>query len=130
MARIHTRCPRILSPCPQPPAFAAGVKSLHCDLCQKTVHNLSAMTAAERDALYRTGGSACVRYARWMPLALALATGGAAAGEATDAPADDPQDQLTEVIVGGGMVGEWQSVFLESELESEDEWLDSEPSTE
>lgn len=126
MARIHTRCPRILSPCPQPPAFAAGVKSLHCDLCQKTVHNLSAMTAAERDALYRTGGSACVRYARWMPLALALATGGVAAAELNDAPAGDSQDALMEVIVGGAVAGEWQSVFLESEPESEDEWLDAE----
>lgn len=125
MARIHTRCPRILSPCPQPPTFTAGVKSLHCVVCQKTVHNLSAMTAAERHALQASGGSACVRYARWMPLAMVLVSGAVAAADTAGAQADDAQDEMSEVMVGGAILDEWQSVFLETEIESEDDWLDA-----
>ena len=72
MAIIHTQCPRIESPCAQLPAFAPGQKSAFCDLCQKRVHNLSAMSARERAALLAGGGPLCVRYARLIPAAALL----------------------------------------------------------
>ena len=85
MPTIHTQCPRIESPCAQLPAFAPGQKSAFCDLCQKRVHNLSAMTSREGAALLAGGESLCVRYARLIPAAaLLLASHGLPAQDSED----------------------------------------------
>lgn len=121
MAIIHTQCPRIESPCAQLPAFAPGQKSTFCDLCQKRVHNLSAMTARERAALLGSGGPLCVRYARLIPAAaLLLASQGALA---QDVEGDSEQ---MEVVMVGGASTVMEPVFLESEVE-DDAWMDPEP---
>jgi hypothetical protein len=44
------------------PTFARGQKSTFCDLCQTRVHNLSAMSAGERERLLGGTGPICVRY--------------------------------------------------------------------
>jgi len=72
MARVLTECPRVSSPCPQLPTFARGQKSVFCDLCQKRVHNLSAMSARERESLLADSGPLCVRYAYLLPAAALL----------------------------------------------------------
>lgn len=121
MAIIHTQCPRIESPCAQLPAFAPGQKSTFCDLCQKRVHNLSAMTGRERAALLGSGGPLCVRYARLIPAAaLLLASQGALA---QDVEGDSEQ---MEVVMVGGASTVMEPVFLESEVE-DDAWMDPEP---
>ena len=129
MARILSRCPRVLSPCPQPPAFAAGVKSQHCTLCQKTVYNLSAMSAAERDALAQAAGTPCVRYALWMPVALALATSAPASESDPDVVEMNPPDAELTVVLGGTAPTEWRTVILETEAEEavDESWLDTDP---
>lgn len=129
MARILTRCPRVLSPCPQPPTFASGAKSQHCTLCQKTVYNLSAMSAAERAALAQAAGTPCVRYAMWMPVALALATGAPASENDPDVVVLSPPEAEQTVVVGGIAPVEWRNVFLETEAEPEvdESWLDTDP---
>lgn len=123
MAIIHTRCPRIESPCAQLPAFAPGQKSAFCDLCQKRVHNLSAMSARERAALLAGGGPLCVRYARLIPAAALLLA--SQAGLAQDSEDEAPQMDIIEVT-GGGIRVAMEPVFLESEVE-DDAWMDPEP---
>lgn len=121
MAIIHTQCPRIESPCAQLPAFAPGQKSTFCDLCQKRVHNLSAMSARERAALLGAGGPLCVRYVHLIPAAaLLLASHGALA---QDVEGDSEQ---MEVVMVGGASTVMEPVFLESEVE-DDAWMDPEP---
>lgn len=129
MARILTRCPRVLSPCPQPPTFASGAKSQHCTLCQKTVYNLSAMSAAERAALAQAAGTPCVRYALWVPVALVLATSAPASENEADGAELNPADAELTLVVGGTAPMEWRDVFLETEAEAEvdEAWLDTDP---
>lgn len=121
MAIIHTRCPRIESPCAQLPAFASGQKSTFCDLCQKRVHNLSAMSARERAALLGSGQPLCVRYVHLIPAAaLLMASQGL---QAQDVEGDTEQ---MEVVLVGGASTVMEPVFLESEVE-DDAWMDPEP---
>lgn len=127
MAKIHTQCPRIESPCPQTPAFARGAKVSFCDLCQKNVHNLSAMTAAERRRLMQTEAAPCVRYVHWVPLAAVLLS---AAGNAPaqDAQAEDDSAQMEQVVIVGGGIRDaaFETVFMETEVETDESWLDDE----
>lgn len=122
MPTIHTQCPRIELPCAQLPAFAPGQKSAFCDLCQKRVHNLSAMTSRERAALLAGGESLCVRYARLIPAAaLLLASHGLSAQDSED------EGELEVIqVTGGGIRVAMEPVFLESEVE-DDAWMDPEP---
>lgn len=126
MPIIHTQCPRIESPCAQLPAFAPGQKSTFCDLCQKRVHNLSAMTTRERAALLAGGGPLCVRYARLIPAAaLLLASHGAMA---QDSEEEGSQMEVVE-ITGGGIRTVTEPMFLQSETE-DDAWMDPPPAPE
>ena len=122
MPTIHTQCPRIELPCAQLPAFAPGQKSAFCDLCQKRVHNLSAMTSRERASLLAGGESLCVRYARLIPAAaLLLASHGLSAQDSED------EGELEVIqVTGGGIRVTMEPVFLESEVE-DDAWMDPEP---
>lgn len=121
MARVLTQCPRVTSPCPQVPTFARGEKSVFCDLCRKRVHNLSAMSARERETLLSGGGPLCVRYAVLLPAAALLLASQSALPQDT---ADGDTEELDSVvIVGGGVAGVNDLVFLESE-ESDDAWMD------
>ena len=122
MARVLTQCPRVTSACPQVPAFARGEKSVFCDLCQKRVHNLSAMTARERESLLAGGGPLCVRYAYLLPAAALLLASQSALAQ--DDTGEDDVAQLERVeVTGGGIGGVNDLVFLESE-ESDDAWMD------
>lgn len=129
MARIHTLCPRIESPCTQLPKFAPGQKSAFCDLCSKHVHNLSALTAGERRSLLEREAHPCVRYARWLPVAALVAVGSmnAAAQESAGTDAQENSDNVAMEMVevtGGGIRGVADLVFLESEVEGDESWLD------
>ena len=127
MARVLTECPRVSSPCPQLPSFARGQKSVFCDLCQKRVHNLSAMTARERESLLAGGGPLCVRYAYLLPAAaLLLASQSALAQDSED---DDVAQMERVEVTGGGIGGVNDLVFLESE-EGDDAWMDETRRTE
>lgn len=119
MARVLTQCPRVISACPQVPAFARGEKSVFCDLCQKRVHNLSAMSATERDALMARGGPLCVRYAYLVPAAALLFASHSALAQDNA----DVEEMLEVVVVGGGVAEVRDMVFLESE-ETDDAWMD------
>ena len=127
MGKVLTQCPRVSSPCPQLPSFARGQKSVFCDLCQKRVHNLSAMTARERESLLAGGGPLCVRYAYLLPAAaLLLASQSALAQDSED---DDVAQMERVEVTGGGIGGVNDLVFLESE-EGDDAWMDETRRTE
>lgn len=95
------QCPRIESPCAQPPTFAPGQRAVFCTLCQKQVHNLSAMSASEQAALLARESQPCVRYRVIVPL-LAAAAMSSAPAVATES--QDHQVQVMEhlELVGGG----------------------------
>ena len=127
MARVLTECPRVSSPCPQLPSFARGQKSVFCDLCQKRVHNLSAMTARERESLLAGGGPLCVRYAYLLPAAALLLASQSALAQDSE---DDDVAQMDRVeVTGGGIGGVNDLVFLESE-EGDDAWMNETRRTE
>ncbi|HWS27798.1 MAG TPA: hypothetical protein VN259_14650 [Xanthomonadales bacterium] len=127
MARVLTECPRVSSPCPQLPSFARGQKSVFCDLCQKRVHNLSAMTARERESLLAGGGPLCVRYAYLLPAAALLLASQSALAQ--DSEEDDVAQMERVEVTGGGIGGVNDLVFLESE-EGDDAWMDETRRTE
>ena len=121
MARVLTECPRVSSPCPQLPTFARGQKSVFCDLCQKRVHNLSAMTTRERESLLADSGPLCVRYAYLLPAAALLLASQSALAQ--DSEGDDIAQLERVEVTGGGRGGVNDLVFLESE-EGDDAWMD------
>ncbi len=126
MPIVHTQCPRISSPCPQLPTFARGQKSTFCNLCQTRVHNLSAMSAVERERLLNGGGPLCVRYSMLLPAAAMLLASSAA--NAQDADENEDTARLDTVEVTGGGIGRvTELVFLESE-KADDAWMDAETS--
>lgn len=108
-------CPRIDDPCKTLPHFAKGQRSAFCSGCQKTVFNLSAMTAGEQSNLLSASEKPCVRYSKLIP-AMVLAMGSAMA-LAQDADAE-PKLGLVEVT-GGGFRGLVEPVFIENELEND-----------
>ena len=127
MARVLTECPRVSSPCPQLPSFARGQKSVFCDLCQKRVHNLSAMNPRERESLLAGGGPLCVRYAYLLPAAALLLASQSALAQ--DSEEDDVAQMERVEVTGGGIGGVNDLVFLESE-EGDDAWMDETRRTE
>lgn len=126
MAKVLTQCPRVTSPCPRPPEFARGEKSVFCGLCQTRVHNLSAMSASERAALLSRGGPLCVRYSHFLPAAALLVASGAALAQ--DSVDQAPQMEMETVEVGGATLAVSDLVFLESE-EGDDAWMDESQGT-
>ena len=121
MAKVLTQCPRVTSPCPRPPEFARGEKSVFCGLCQTRVHNLSAMSAAERASLLAGGGPLCVRYSHFLPAAALLVA--SATALAQDSADQESQMEMETVVVGGAASVVSDLVFLESE-EGDDAWMD------
>ena len=121
MAKVLTRCPRIASHCEQLPTFERGQKQAYCSLCQKHVHNWSALSLSERARVLAEQAKPCVRYALWVPVGAALLLGHAQAQDSEEAaPA------LETVEITGGTVLRHEPVvelFMESELAA-DEWLD------
>ena len=121
MAKVLTRCPRIASPCEQLPTFERGQKQAYCSLCQKHVHNWSALSLGERARVLAEQAKPCVRYALWVPVSAALLLGHA---EAQDSKEAAPALETVEIIGGAVIVDEpAATVFLESELPA-DAWLD------
>jgi hypothetical protein len=138
-ARQARLCPIIDSPCSTPPSFAHGQVSAFCSGCQKTVYNLSAMTAPAQTQLLLGNESLCVRYRKILPAAaFALAIASTANGaELNSAPLVNnesqvarsavDQEQSLEAVIVGGASGGLESLFLESELDqSLDEFADQE----
>ncbi len=117
-----TACPVIGSPCQQLPTFAKEQKLAFCGLCQKNVHNFSALSRREQREVLRAD-TACIRYARIVP-AVALAMSLSHGALAQDA---DDQTQMEEVeVIGGGFARAPQEVvFVASELDDE-AWLEGE----
>lgn len=125
MPIVHTQCPRITSPCPQLPTFARGQKSTFCNLCQTRVHNLSALSAKEREQLLAGGGPLCVRYSMLLPAAAMLLASSAATAQ--DNVEEGTAKLETVEVTGGGIGRVTDLVFLESE-ETDDAWMDAEAS--
>ena len=117
-------CPRVDRPCESPPVFAIGQKQTYCSACQKYVHNLSALSVHEQRTVISRNKDLCVRYRRWLPIAVVLLAEVAASGESPHVVSNDTDTQETmevEVTVTGGATFE-EIVFLESEIsESFDE---------
>jgi hypothetical protein len=126
MKAIEARlCPIIDSPCSTPPSFAHGQVSAFCSGCQKTVYNLSAMTAPAQTQLLLGNESLCVRYRKILPVAaFALAIASTVNGTELNSAPPLEEESLEAVIVGGASGG-LESLFLESELDqSLDEFAD------
>lgn len=117
-------CPVIDSPCATLPSFAPGQKVAFCSLCQKNVHNFSALAEPERRSLLRSSRELCVRYALILP---ALVLGATTLAMAQDS-ADDEQ-QLDSVTVIGGRVAPTETVFRDSEIDEsfDEESVQDEP---
>lgn len=119
MKNIEARlCPLIDSPCSAPPDFARGQVSAFCSGCEKTVYNLSAMTAPAQRQLLAGNDSLCVRYRKLLPAAaFALAVSSVAnSGEAIQPPPAS-EAAMEEIVVGGGVSRILEPLFLESELD-------------
>lgn len=108
-------CPVIDSPCQSLPAFARGQKVAFCALCQKNVHNFSALDDQERSSLLQSGKEFCVRYALVIP---ALVIGTISPVLAQDGNVPDELEPI-QVIGGGNRGGQMESVFLMSEIEEQ-----------
>jgi hypothetical protein len=101
--------PRIARTCPARANLTLAMEGAYCRLCRKTVHNLDAMSATQRCALFASAREeVCVSYR--MPASLAAAALGLAALPAaaqtppTLAPgiqAERPLALDMEIIVGG-----------------------------
>lgn len=115
---IATMCPRIEAPCQQLPKFAWGQKRAFCDLCGKSVHNLSAMTRAEQDQLFETQASPCIRYARLIPAAVMLL---ASANPIFAQETTEQIEELEPIQVMGGRIKmqSLEPMFLQSELDTD-----------
>ena len=123
------RVPVITSPCPLRWKDAPQPGQDFCGQCQRRVHNLDLMSAAQREEfLAGCEGSVCVSYtvrraARFstaVGLGLAAAAGLSASANADTAPPvvvmpDSPQCDLTEVFVGGTEAGDKLQWVDESE---------------
>ncbi len=118
MQAIEARlCPIIDSPCSTPPTFARGQVSAFCSGCQKTVYNLSAMTASAQTQLLTANDSLCVRYRKILPAAaFALAIASAANGNDVDSTPPPDEVEMQEIVVGGA-ARMLEPLFLESELD-------------
>lgn len=129
MSIERVQCPRITSPCTQKLEFARGQQTAFCGLCQKHVHNLSAMSAAERAQLWLREQSPCIRYVRLMPAAvLVLASAGASGNEDDQSKLAPKELPMETVSVVGGIGAPVEDVFLMSEVE--EPWLDEIASSE
>jgi predicted Fe-S protein YdhL (DUF1289 family) len=102
------RFPVVQSPCPYKANLAAVMEGDQCRMCQREVHDITAMSDAERDAfLAACSGEVCVKYEFRMPRrAAALALGAAAVAmplplAAQDAPVPDEAYEEIEILVGG-----------------------------
>lgn len=118
-SRIVLRhCPRVVQPCPKALSFAPGQKQSYCGSCRRFVHNLSAMSAEEQEALLQREAHPCVRYVM-VPAMAALALAGAAVAGTTPEPGSTPPavntEALDEVIVVGGAASELAPIFLYEE---------------
>ncbi|MBX3481152.1 MAG: hypothetical protein KF842_12195 [Caulobacter sp.] len=104
-----SRFPKIQSPCPYKANLSALMDGDTCRMCQRQVHDLSAMDDQQRQAFLQScREEVCVSYR--FPLGPVLAAAGAAvalaatplAAAAQDAPAaQDPEMEMYEIIVGG-----------------------------
>ena len=98
--------PKIQSPCPyKGPLSDILAADDICRLCDREVHDLTAMTDGERKAfLGACAGEVCVRYSIPSRAALAALAAGAAMlatpAMAQEAPAD-PDLMLMDIVVGG-----------------------------
>jgi len=134
--RTLSPCPVVGEPCKQGPQFIHGQKTGFCDLCQKNVHNLSALTPMQRGKLLGSGENICVRYVRMVPATvLLLAVAAADAADATktmsqsDSEMHSSREMVSEQILGRlisvqGTV-RLEPMFLESELDDADEPLNT-----
>ena len=130
MKTIEARlCPIIDSPCSTPPTLARGQVSAFCSGCQKSVYNLSAMTAPAQTQLLTANDSLCVRYRKILPAAaFALAIASAASGaESVSAPPVE-EESLKEVIIVHGAARSLEPLFLESELDQSLDEFDAQES--
>jgi hypothetical protein len=122
--------PKITSPCPLRFAAMPGAGRDFCGQCQRRVHNLDAMDAAQRREFFAAcGGDVCVAYSVRRPqrllragaAAMALSVSGMAFAQEAPAaappaqkpafedvvtgPACDPNHDL-QIVVMGGVSGE------------------------
>ena len=101
--------PKIQSPCPYQTNLAAVMDGDNCRMCKRQVHDLTAMSDAQRKAfLASCSGEVCVSY-RLRPaiavavLATAMTALPMAAASQEPAPAAEPELQMELVIVAGGI---------------------------
>ena len=108
-------CPVIDSPCQSLPAFTRGQKVAFCALCQKNVHNFSALADQEQRTLLQSGKEFCVRYALVIP-ALVIGTISPVLAQDGDVP-----DELEPIQIMGGRIrgAELEEVFLSSEIDEQ-----------
>ena len=115
MKTIESRlCPLVDSPCSTPPEFARGQVSAFCSGCQKTVYNLSAMTAPAQAQLLTRTENPCVRYRKILPAA-ALAMALSSAANSAEVVSVPDNETLITIVGGGGVYLE--PMFLKSELD-------------
>lgn len=119
-------CPRITSPCTQKLEFARGQRTAFCGLCQKNVHNISAMSASERAQLWVREQVPCIRYVALVPVA-ALALAATAQADEIEVTSLEPVEVEATVIVGG-IGAPAEEIFLVSEGVDEP-WLDETSNT-
>lgn len=129
MKNIEARlCPRVDSPCSTPPEFVRGQVSAFCSGCQKTVYNLSAMTAPDQVQLLTATEPLCVRYRKLLPAA-AFAMAIASAANSAESPPVPPQEdealQDNVMVTVGGAGRSLEPMFLESELDQSLDDLDA-----
>ena len=119
MKAIEARlCPVIDSPCSTPPTFARGQVGTFCSGCQKTMYNLSAMTAPAQTQLLTANDALCVRYRKILPVAaFALAVSSLANSGEPIPPPPVGEAAMEEIVVGGGVSRILEPLFLESELD-------------
>lgn len=108
-----TSCPAIEAPCANLPSLARGQKVAFCTLCQKNVHNLSALAESERRSLLQSPQALCVRYALLIP---ALLIGGLNPVMAQDDSGEEVE-VMDRMQVTGGRVAPPETVFRASDVD-------------
>lgn len=106
--------PRIQSPCPYKDNLAEIMDGAVCRMCKREVHDMTAMTDAERMAFLQScDGEVCVSYRVVKPVMAAFAVGAMASAlpaaaqpeqntaQSQPAAAAEPYDGSLEIVVGG-----------------------------
>jgi hypothetical protein len=99
-----TLCPRIESPCPHADRLSEIIDGGLCRICDREVHDLTAMDDAARWAfLAARQGEVCISYKAPLRIALAAMAASAALATPLAAAACDPTETVASVVVVGAI---------------------------